>query len=243
MAARSAKQKAALRKAQLASARKRRGRGKGRVSAKSRLRTAGAKSQIKRRSTAAKKSTVKRRSTSAARVKNRRRTVARAGMVGAVAAVAAGGAVVYRNRENLIIKHVAVRRAVKDHKANAARLGRKLDDWEVQWVKEQEKLDHANRSVFRVREYIEARSKARAKFARGRSLRPDRSVNAWSAGMGVTGVPTAKQRYYFESYRKDVHSRALARHARMTGKKRKFGYNSGKRLLVNQKGKVKRTFW
>lgn len=204
--ARTAKQRAALRKAQLASARKRRGKGKARRTLSPR---------------------------------------ARKGMkyAGVAAAAVGAGAVVYKNRENWIVKHVAVTKAVKSHMKKARETGQKLSKYDIQYIKEQERLDHANRSVFRVREYREARRVARLPSSRGRSLNPARRSNAYAAGIGVTGVPNAKQRYYFESYRKDVHSRAQQRLARMKGKKRGFNYGSGKRLLVNQKGKVRRAFW
>lgn len=202
--------KAALRKAQLASARKRKGRGKN-----------TSKSSIARR-------------------KNTKRALKYAGVA---AATIGTGAVVYRNRENWIIKHVAVTKAVRSHMKKAKETGMKLSKVDIQWIKEQERQDHANRSVFRVREYKEARRVARLATSRGKSLRPDRKNNAYSAGMQVTGVPNAKQRYYFEAYRKDVHSRALSRLAKMKGKKRGFSYNSGKRLLVNQKGQVRRALF
>lgn len=228
--------RAALKKAQAASARKRKGRGKAKSASVRRRKAA----PVSGRLTGRVKNTTKRRSGSQS---SRKKTIKRAALaVGAVSAVAGAG-YVYKNREKLIIGPAAVRRAVKDHKANAARFGRKLESWEIEFVREQEKIDHANRSVFRVRNYLEARRVARLSTSRGKSLRPDRKNNAYAPGVGVTGVPIGKQRYYFESYRRDVYSRAVQRLARMKGKKRKFGYDSGKRLLVDSKGKVKRTFW
>jgi hypothetical protein len=198
------RRRAALRKAQLASARKRRGTG------------------LKKRSI------------------NKRKAVKYAG----VAAVAVGaGAMAYKNRENLVIKHVAVHRAMKQHRKDAKSVGRKVSLDELKYIKQQERYDHAHRSTYRVREYRAARKVAQLPSSRGKSLRPDRKNSAWNAGNKVTGHPTIHHRYVFEAYRKDVHSRALSRHARMTGKKRNFNYSSGKRLLVNQQGKVKRTFW
>lgn len=199
--------KTALRKAQLASAKKRR-RGKTVSKAKSRGR--------------------------------RKKAMVYAGVA---AATIGGGALVYKNREDWVIKHVAVTKAVRSHMKKAKQTGQKLSKYDIQWIKEQERIDHANRSVFRVREYREARRVARLPSSRGRSLNPARKNNAYSAGMSVTGVPTAKQRYYFESYRKDVYSRAQQRLAKMKGKKRGFNYNSGKRLTVDKKGRVKREFW
>ena len=185
----------------------------------------------------------KRRGRGKAKRSNPRRRRRAAIGAAAVGAAAVAGATVYRNRENLVIKHVAVYRALKSHRKKARETGQKLESWDIQWIKEQERKDHAHRSVFRVREYREARRVAKLPTSRGRSLRPDRKVNAYTAGMSVTGVPNAKQNYYFESYRKDVYSRAVQRHGRMKGKKRRFGYDSGKRLTVLPGGKVKREFW
>jgi hypothetical protein len=203
------KRRAALRKAQLASARARRGAGKARTKYKN--------------------------------ASPRRKKMVK--YAGVTAAAVGAGALVYGNRENLIIKHVAVHRAVKDHRRNAANLKIKLTPADYKYIKAQERIDHANRSTLRVREYREARRVAKASFARGRSLRPDRKNSVWSQGMSVTGVPNAKQNYYYETYRKDVYSRAVARHSRMKGKKRGFNYNSGKRLTVYAGGRVKRERW
>jgi hypothetical protein len=203
------KRRAALRKAQLASARARRGAGKARKKYKN--------------------------------ASPRKKKMAK--YVGVTAAAVGAGALVYKNRENLVIKHVAVHRAVKDHRKNAQKLGIKLNKHDYRYIKAQERIDHANRSTLRVREYREARRVARSSMARGRSLRPDRANSVWSKGMGVHRVPTAKHNYYYETYRKDVYSRAVARHARMKGKKRKFNYSSGKRLTVYGGGRVKRERW
>lgn len=241
MPVRSARQRAQLKKAQAISARKRKGKGKAKPVARRRIkRTAQPSRALVRRRTV---------STSKAKTSNvksvRRRKIAKRVAIGAVAvgAVGVAGAYGYKNRENLVIKHVAVYRAVKSHRIKARQTGQKLNSWDIQWIKEQEREDHANRSVFRVREYREARRVAKLPTSRGRSLRPDRKVNAYSPGVGVTGVPNAKQNYYFESYRKDVYSRAVQRHGRMKGKKRRFDYSSGKRLTVLPGGKVKREFW
>lgn len=203
------KRRAALKKAQLASARARRGAGKAR----------------------------KKYNSASPRT---RKAVKYAGVT---AAAVGAGALVYGNRENLIIKQVAVHRAVKDHRRNAKNLKIKLTAADYKYIKAQERIDHANRSTLRVREYREARRVARSSMARGRSLRPDRKNSVWAQGMSVTGVPNAKQNYYYETYRKDVYSRAVARQARMKGKKRKFNYNSGKRLTVYAGGRVKRERW
>lgn len=197
--------KAALRKAQIASARKRKGRGK------------------------AKK-------VNSGRRKAIRRTAIAAGAIGTAGYV-------FKNREKLIVRHVAVTKAVHQEIRSARSMGQKLSKHDIQWIKHTERTRHANRSSFRVREYKAARQIARLSTSRGRSLNPARANSAWGAGVQATGTPVAHRRAMFEAYRKDVYSRAVARHARMTGKKRKFNSGSGKRLLVNQKGKVRRAFW
>jgi hypothetical protein len=236
MAARTARQRAQLKRAQIISARKRKGRGRGKaVSRKAVRRTAKPSRALVRKRTLPSTKTRSAKSI-------RRRKIARNVAIGAVA-VGAIGAVGYRHRENLVIKHVAVTRALKSHRKKAKASGRKLSNWEIQYIKEQERHDHAHRSTFRVREYREARRVAKLPTSRGRSMRPDRANSAWSAGVSVTGHPVAHRNYVFEAYRKDVHSRAVARHGRMTGKKRRFNYSSGKRLTVLPGGKVKREFW
>jgi hypothetical protein len=212
---RTAKQKAALRKAQLASARKRRGKGK------------------------AKRSNPRRR---------------RRAAIGAAAVVSAGlgSAYVYKNRERLVIKWEAERRAiVKRQRHSKATYGRKLTKAEKREVRMTERRLHAQRSTLKVREYGSARQFAQmaAKghklgHLRTASLRPGKKGNLWEA-MKKESFHTHpdEQARYFRAYRKSVYSRAVARHNRMKGKKRAYGYDSGKRLLVNPKGKVKRAWW
>jgi hypothetical protein len=221
--------KAALKKAQIASARKRKGSGRGRVSAKSRLRAAGAQGKGLKKSS-------KSKSTS-----NRRRAVAVVGAVGAVAAASYA----YKNREKgvaLAAEALAVRNA-------RIKAGRKLTRQEKITVRLRERADHANRSTYRVREYRKARARYRkaSQFSGGRlNIRPTGTKNSvydYSPDGSVTKY-TAENAYYqkqlFMSYRRDVYSRASIRLARMKGKKRAFNYDSGKRLNVDSKGKVRR---
>lgn len=239
--------RAALRKAQIASARKRKGRGKAPVR-KNRVRAVAAASKgVRRRGTAPKSSSSK------ASVKSRNRKIAKrtAIAVGAIGA-AAGAGYVYKHRERLIIKHEAERRAIRDmQRWSKKNRGRKLTKAEKHQVRMDERRLHATRSSLRVREYIASRSHlenakkaAKAGYAQTTSLRPGRKNNIWDA-MSKQGFPVHKdeQRKIFEGYRKDVHSRARSRLAKMQGKKRGFNYDSGKRLLVNSKGRVKQAFW
>lgn len=224
--------KAALKKAQIASARKRKGTGRGRVSAKSRLRAAGAQGKgLKKRS--------KPKSTA-----NRRRLRRGAALVGAVGAVAGAG-YVYKNREKLIISKLAEAQAIGAARRRAKASGRKLSKAEVRRVRLKERQDHASRSTYRVREYLNARKSARQGYRQlgASSLRPDRAnsldkvINRIVGPNTITPEEAARN---FVAYRRDVYSRATQRLNRMKGKKRGFSYDSGRRLKVDAKGKVKR---
>ena len=227
--------KAALKKAQIASARKRRGKGKGKVA-----------------------STRRRKATPA--MSKRRRRVA-VGAVGAVAATAGAG-YVYKNREKLVISKKAEFDAIKAAKAQAKAKGKKLGKAQIRKVRMDERAGHAARSTLRVREYMLARNMYRtiSKKSKGRmNMRPVNHPNSKGTKYTSNGAfaaksfhtATAEQKLYddyqqvrlFQAYRRDVHSRALARHAKMNKKKRKFNYDSGKRLLVSRTGQVKKAFW
>ncbi len=226
---RSAKQKAALRKAQLASARKRKGRGKAKSTAGRRRSVSSLKAQNVRRRVGAK-------STSSGK-SNRKRNIRRA----AVAAVAVSTAVgtagyVYKNRERLIIAPGAEAAAVYFKSRAAKRAGRPLTKEQKHQVRMQERSDHASRSTFRAREYLALRKFAKSSVARGRSLRPGSASSVWEGH----GIPISDQFREFQRYRRDVHSRAENRLARMKGKTRRFGYQSGKIKYVSAKGKVTR---
>lgn len=223
--------KAAIRKAQVASARKRKGSGKGKPVS------------MRRRAVAA-SGTTKRRATKSS-TSNRKRNLRRIAVASAAVGTAAGTAYVYKNREKLVISKVAEYQAVKNHQAKK---GRKLTKAEKRAVRLQERKDHASRSTYRVREYLKARNVAQVGYRQlgVSSLRPDRANSLHQVINRISGPGTmtaSEGRYMFMAYRRDVHSRALQRHARMTGKKRKFNYDSGKRLKVSQKGVVTRTFW
>lgn len=240
--------KAALKKAQVASARKRRGSGKAKASARTRIRSVSAKSSTKRRGKATPTS-IKRR---------RRAAVAAVGAVGA----AAGAAYVYKNREKLVISKKAEFDAIRAAKAQAKAKGKKLGKAQIRKVRMDERVGHATRSTLRVREYTIARNmyKTISKKSKGRlNMRPVNHPNNDGTKYTSNGSFAAKsfhtltadqklytdyqQVRYFQAYRRDVHSRALARHARMNKKKRQFGYDSGKRLLVSRTGQVKKAFW
>lgn len=218
--------RAALRRAQMASARARKGTGR-------------AKSVVRKSGSAASKSA-------------RNKKIAKTAIVGTAAVgVIVGSNYVYKNREDLIIKHEAERRAVSAFKKHKKAQGKKATKEEIRAARLNERKLHKERSTLRVREYKEARkfahSARRAKsagYATTASLNPKRKGNVWEA-MKKQGVHIHPhdQRAHFESYRKDVHSRAVSRLNRRKGTKRRFSYDSGKRLLVNEKGKVKRAFW
>lgn len=204
--------KAALRKAQLASARKRRKGG-------------------------TKKS-------------NRRRNIRRAAIaVGTVGAVAGGAGYVYKNRERLIVLPAAQRRFIKIEQRER---GRKLTKREKLAVKSREKRQHSRRSVDAARHYAAARKLAKYRYKIGLSINPNRK-NYLDTPSGRRMVDDGVKRngkygltygrFMFEMYRKDVNARAEHRLNRMKGKKRGFGYHSGKQKRVSQKGKVTRLWW
>lgn len=196
--------RAALRKAQLASARKRR---KG-----------GSRSNVKRISAAV-------------------------GVVGVIG----GSAYVYKNREKLIISKIAERSAIKRAKLIANSQGKKLGKAQIRKVRMQERRDHASRSTYRVREYSKARRHYRnvSKWSHGKlNIRPSGYAGSVydNKQLGLNSSSREQWQSFF-AYRRDVHSRAVQRLGKRTGKKNTFGYSSGKRLLVSNKGKVKRAFW
>ena len=236
--------KAALKKAQLASARKRKSRGKAPVR-KNRVRAVAAASKGVRRRGAAPKS-----SSSKASVKSRNRKIAKrtAIAVGAIGA-AAGAGYVYKNRENLIVQPMAQRRFVK---IAERKRGRKLTRREKIAVKSREKRLHKRRSIDAVRAYRLGREMAQMAYRNGKSLNP-RSKNYIFANikmdLGDDGVKRNGKygvdhgRFMFELYRKDVNARAERRFNRMKGKKAGFSYRSGKQKRVSEKGKVTRLWW
>lgn len=216
----------ALKKAQIASAKKRRGTGK-------------AKPVGNRRRRAAPAPVARRRRVAAKAAPGRKRKIARrAGAGAAIAAAAVGGALVYKNREKLIVEPVAMRRFVKAAEKDAKAKGKKLNKHQKRYIAQREKKLHARRSVDAGRIFLQVR--AIAKGSPGKSLNP-KSSNYFN--------PNAKsnaesKRYLFELYRRDVNARARARHNRMLGKKAAgFGYNSGKQVKVTKKGKVVRKTW
>ena len=241
---RSAKQKAALRKAQLASARKRKGRGKTPVR-KNRVRAvaAASRSNIRRRGAAPKA-----RTSAKTNVKSRNRKVAKrtAIAVGAIGAVAGAG-YVYKKREKLIVAPSAEFAAVYFANKRAKLNGRGLTKAEKHAVRMKERADHASRSTYRVREYLEARNTAEKAFRKLHvsSLRPDRENGLYNVmnKLAPGALTKAGARKLFVDYRRDVYSRAVQRHARMVGKKRRFNYNSGKAITINNKGVAKRNWY
>lgn len=243
--ARSAKQRSALRKAQLASARKRHMHRKVKPTGlRRRKASVSATSKTRSNVSAYRKAATKSKVNS-----HRRRKIAAAV---AVAGTAAGAVYVYKNREQLIIKHEAERRAISAAKKHAKAHGMKLTKAQIHAVRMDERAGHAVRSTLRVREYKKSREFMKqqsvkafnAGYTKTTSLRPDRKGNIYSA-MRDQGhhVSAATQLAFFESYRKDVHSRAVARFNKRRNSKARFNYDSGKRLLVNKKGVVKRAWW
>jgi hypothetical protein len=239
--------KAALKKAQIASARKRKGTGRAKVSS------------VRRRKGATKSSGMTRR---------RKAAIATAA-VGAIGA-AAGAGYVYKNRERLVIAKRAEAGAIKRAKKNAKAQGKTLSKTEINKVRMQERYDHANRSTYRVREYRAARQKYRSvsKWSKGKlNLRVSGQAGSMYDNAQLNHKGSAVEQWQnFYSYRRDVYTRANQRLSKMRkrgvsatrqgrvgttlqkraiqkSKTKGFGYDSGKRLLVNQKGVVKRAFW
>lgn len=214
--------RAALKKAQLASAKKRRGMGKAKASG------------VRRRKGAAPSS-----------VRRRRAAIAAVGAIGA----AAGAGYVYKNRERLIVQPMAQRRFVKIAEREK---GRKLTKRERIAVKNREKRQHSRRSVDAARAYKEARDFAKLARSKGKSINPrsknyifkEVQLSHIDDGVKRNGkYGTDSGRFMFELYRKDVHTRAEHRLNRMKGKKAGFSYRSGKQKRVSEKGQVKRLWW
>lgn len=184
--------RAALKKAQIASARKRKGTGK-------------------------------RRSPS-----NRRRNAKRAALaVGAVAA-AAGAGYVYKNRERMIIAPAAEMSAVRRAKSRARKQGKRLGKAQIRKVRLEERRNHASRSTYRVREYQMARKAYKTIAPKGLTLRPGQKNSVSKA------IPSwQREKYMYDTYRKDVNVRARHRLDKLKGKRTTgFSYKSGKTRLV-----------
>ena len=239
------KRAAALKKAQIASAKKRKGTGKGRPVPKKRR--AVAKAPVARRKVVRRAGKV-----AAPRSKaqiNRRKVIRRAGAVAAVGLAVGGAAYTYKNRERLIVQPVAQRRFVKIAEREK---GRKLTKREKIAVKNREKREHSRRSVGVARAYKNARDLALLAAKDGKSLNP-RSKHYLFKGQTLKHIDdgvkrngkygTDSGRFIFELYRKDVNARAESRLNKMKGRKQDFGYKSGKQKRVSEKGVVKRLFW
>ena len=237
---RTAKQKAALKKAQIASARARRGTGKAKPTG------------IRRKAAPVNRSAIRKKAPVTQTNKRRfsrpsAKTVRRVGGGLAAVATVAGGAYVYKNRERLIVTPMAERRFVG---IEQRKLGRKLTKAEENAVKARERKLHASRSTDAVRAYREARNIATSN--RGKSLNPlSKNYFAGSnsklhTGMiddGRRGGPVTSGRFLFELYRKDVNARAEHRLNRIKGKKTGFSYKSGKQKKVLKNGRVVRQYW
>ena len=185
--------RAALKRAQLISARKRKGSGKAATS-KSRPRAKALVSKGKapksKRVTPQNlaKTLHKKPSQPAGKKPSHLRRHGKKYVAGAVAVGAiAGSAYVYKHRERLVISKEAERRAVRDmQKHTLATKGRKMTKEEIHEVKMTERREHKGRSTLRVREYGYARKLAKhgGKLAKEgtistNSLRPDRKNNIY----------------------------------------------------------------
>lgn len=189
--------RAALKKAQIASARVRRGKGKGKS----------------------------RSSASVATRKRRLKTAKRVAVAAAAVGAAAGAGYVYKNREKMVVAPAAERIAVWKAGRAARKRGVKLTKTQKHRVRMQERKDHAQRSTYRGREYLQARRLYRSKAPLGYTLKPGKSNSVWN-GMGIDPY---MQRQVYSSYRKDVNTRARHRLNRIKGRKTQgFSYNSGK---------------
>lgn len=220
------KRAAALKKAQIASARKRKGTGRKKPVAKGRYR------RVQANATAAKRRVVKRVNRATNTPAKRRKIYRRVAIATASVAAVGGAAYTYKNREKLIVEPQAIRGAVKIAKIKARNDGRKLSKADIKRVKQQEIKDHRNRSMLRVREYRQARHIAIEMAAFGRkkgigplNIRPATSVSKkgefkkiegdWAKKSVHTFAPNVysdfHQHYNFMAYRRDVYSRAVQR--------------------------------
>ena len=207
----------ALKKAQMASAKKRRGTGK-------------AKPVGNRRRRAAPAPVARRRRVAAKAAPGRKRRIAkRAGAGAAIAAAAVGGAYVYKNRERLIVAKQAERFAIKG--ARKAK-GSKLTKTEKHRVRMEERRNHASRSTYRVREYHVARDMYKAASAKGLNIRPLAHKNN-AKSLNHKANFGNLQNYLYDTYAKDRNARAVHRLNRIKGKKTTgFSYSSGKTKKV-----------
>lgn len=216
--------RAALKKAQLASAKKRRGMGKGKVSS------------VRRRGKKATTSQVKRR---------RRAAVAAVGAIGA----AAGAGYVYKNRERLIVAPAAELRAIR---LKEKALGRKLTKVEKRKEKRIERKLHAQRSTFRAREYLYARRRYlnASKLSKGtKNIRPARwdansIYHAYPTSAGKNLSPLAQELYTYRSYQKDRFVRAEKRLQRLHKKQKtalptkNFSHKIKKTIALKRRGYI-----
>ena len=244
------KRAAALKKAQIASAKKRKGTGKGRPVPKKRR--AVAKAPVARRKVVRRAGKV-----AAPRSKaqiNRRKVIRRAGAVAAVGLAVGGAAYTYKNRERLVVAKAAEHFAIKSAKAQAKANGKKLGKAEIRKVRMEERVNHANRSRYRVQEYKMARDLYKIANKKGMTMRPlqpkplrswqkailiatgnKRSIRPISSGESIHKPLKSSeymQNYMYNTYRKDVNARAVHRLNRIKGKKESFGYKSGKSKMV-----------
>lgn len=237
------KRAAALKKAQAASAKKRKGTGRRKPVAKGRYR------RVQANATATKKRVVKRVNRATNTPAKRRKIYRRAAIATASVAAVGGAAYTYRNRERLIVTPMAQRRFVKIAEREK---GRRLTKRERIAVKNREKSQHSTRSTDAARAYKDARDFARKAYKSGYSISPH-SKNYIFAGKTLAHIDDGKKRngkygtdsgtFMHELYRKDVNARAEHRLNRMRGKKQAFGYKSGKQKKVVGKGKVVKQWW
>lgn len=247
--------KAALKKAQLASARKRKGKGKGRP-VKQRRKVASVKAQsIKKRRTSSSPATKSRKNFNKIKSSSRRKTIRRTAIGLTTVGAAVGAAYVYKNRERLVVAKGAEFLAIRSAKDKAKKQGKKLSKAEINKVRLEERKNHANRSRYRVQEYQSARELYRTVSKKGYNIRPTnpkpltafqktvlyatgnrRSTRTISGKRSIwnktSSVDNYTQLYTYNNYRKDVNARAVSRLNRMRGKKQGFSYKSGKTKMV-----------
>lgn len=208
--------RAALRKAQIASARKRKGRGKAPVR-KNRVRAvaAASKSTVRRRSTVVKSSKGK------ARTKTRNRKIAKRT---AIAVGAVGAAVIYKNREKWLVEPYNL----AEHRISARRAG--YSKAQVNEIVRQEKINHRHRSTFRARQF--SRVVASYRGHHGIHNPNNRQFGSWEEN-----YESMYGREFVDMYYLSRNARARHRLNRIKGNKTKgFDYWSGKRRKVVRDG-------
>ena len=244
------KRKAALKKAQLASAKARR-RGAKKKSSSPRRRGTADSSVARRRSAVAKSKSsyakrnarrnqmAKRMAVAAKQSKRPTSSVpkktltkrpgsyrpnSRAKAIGAVALGGGAAALTYRNREAWLVEPYNL----LEHRYSATKAGYSKE--QVNEIVRQEKINHRHRSTFRARQFNDAIKSYRGHYG---MKNPN---NNGVAGEWEANYEYIHGREFVDMYYLSRHARARQRLNRMKGKTKGFDYKSGKRRKVVRKG-------